>query len=95
MPTPERGPSQPITDRHKLFTERVNTYPDEVQEIVAGVSSMMLEPDISDRFRNSNTEIQGLKDKLVGHGLSAVEVPVVLDYFELPDPDAKPKGEIQ
>lgn len=87
MPVPERPPVVSESERRAAFARRVNAYPDDAQDLVSGVSSMMMESDIAAIFRTSPKDIRFLKNQLLATGIDRSELPVVLDYFGLPDPD--------
>jgi hypothetical protein len=76
-------------DKHIAFARRVNGYPEEAQEVVTSLSSMLLEPDVAEKIKRTPTEIKSVIGQLTSTGLSEEEVAVVLDYFALPDPFPK------
>lgn len=92
MAAPERIPPQVSPrDRHRNFVRKVNRFPEEAQETVATASSMLLEPDVAARFRGNPTDIKAFIGQLTSNGLQPEQVDVVLDYFELANPNKETK----
>ncbi len=66
------------------FFRRIETFPQEAQDRIASLSSLLLEADIYEKIKRTPLELNGLVNDLSGSGLSREDVDLVFNYFQLP-----------
>lgn len=68
----------------ETFYRRVGTFSDEVQTLISGLSSSLLEPDIYNHFRGDPLKLNELAMYLKQFGVSREDAGLVMGHFNLP-----------
>ncbi len=80
----------------KRFYRRIATYPQPAQELIADLSSIIMEADVHKRFKDDSKSIDEVKESLFSQGLTEQDVRRVMGFFGLlPVPERKSKGRVE
>jgi hypothetical protein len=80
----EKGPkSAPDFD----FYKKLETFPQEIQDRIAALSSSLLEKDIYEKIKADKEAILGLAKEFKAQGVSEEDINGILTHFSLPLPE--------
>jgi hypothetical protein len=78
-----------VKENEKSFLSKLNSLPQEVQDLISSLSSSFLENDVKQQFKENPKNIQFVKDTLQEFHLSASDINVVFNILGLNEGSVK------
>lgn len=78
-------------EERKLYFKKLNSMPDDTRNYVSQLSSIFLEDDVYEQFKNDPSKIDALKQELASMGMMPEDLKLTLRYFNLAEIQKQPE----